>query len=65
MPTRGISELFSEKRFRTNSELFTFLRKSGFEIEHLTDIGSFERKPSIRVDKVRNGEWMILVAKKI
>ncbi|MFH1586559.1 MAG: hypothetical protein ABID38_01740 [Candidatus Diapherotrites archaeon] len=62
-PGRGISERFSERGVKENSELIEFLdNKNGFEIEHLTPHHNAEKYPQ-RQDVAKLG-FIILVARK-
>ena len=60
-PGRGFSELMHTKGVRENSELLSFLKKSGFEIEHLTPAAS---NPEFgKVVPVKKDEFISLVAR--
>jgi hypothetical protein len=62
-PNRGYKNLFSSKGVKSNSELVDFLKKSGFEIEHIS--GGFESKKGYpAIQNMPEEADILLVAKK-
>ena len=58
LPYRGNSSLFSEKGLKDNRELYTFLEKHHFEIEHK----AFPKRPRNETDE--SEELIVLLARK-
>jgi len=63
-PERGHKKSFSEHGVKRNGELTNFLRRNGFEIEHLIDINRDVGVYPVIQKRVGKGSFILLVAKK-